>query len=358
MLMKKSVGPAILMVFLLLYPRFAAEGARYGLLLWYTSVVPSLFPFMVLSSLIVSSGGVSLLMKPVRAFLSPWLPLSENGCYTLVSGLLCGCPMGAKTCGDFVREGKLSVQEGRFLMAICNHPSPMFLLGFVCPLFEAEMHPSRLLLSIYLPLLPLAALAKRIYFPVRKGGRNRTAKLHPLSPAPGRPSVLGLPSPAFSGSRPQVQTAPALDTAILAAAEILCRIGGYLMLFSIVIVFLRRAPWLPASLRLFLIGAMEMTTGVREVSASLPFPDSGTAAAAILAFGGICGVFQTRAVTASGRPEEKKSRTDDAGGSPKESEGRTKDKKIAGLSIRQYILWKLLHSALAAVIFRLLGTLG
>ena len=61
--MKKSVGLAILMVFLLLYPRFAAEGARYGLLLWYTSVVPSLFPFMVLSSLIVSSGGVSLLMK-------------------------------------------------------------------------------------------------------------------------------------------------------------------------------------------------------------------------------------------------------------------------------------------------------
>ena len=70
--MKKSVGLAILMVFLLLYPRFAAEGARYGLLLWYTSVVPSLFPFMVLSSLIVSSGGVSLLMKPVRAFLGPW----------------------------------------------------------------------------------------------------------------------------------------------------------------------------------------------------------------------------------------------------------------------------------------------
>lgn len=331
--MKKSVGLAILMVFLLLYPRFAAEGARYGLLLWYTSVVPSLFPFMVLSSLIVSSGGVSLLMKPVRAFLGPWLPLSENGCYTLISGLLCGCPMGAKTCGDFVREGKLSVQEGRFLMAICNHPSPMFLLGFVCPLFEAGMHPSRLLLSIYLPLLPLAALAKRIYFPA-------------------------LPSPASSGSRPQIQPAPALDTAILAAAEILCRIGGYLMLFSIVIVFLRRAPWLPASLRLFLMGAMEMTTGVREVSASLPFPDSGTAAAAILAFGGICGIFQTRAVTASGWPEEKKSRTNDGGSSSKDRGGRTEDKKIAGLSIRQYILWKLLHSALAAVIFRLLGVLG
>ena len=160
----------------------------------------------------------------------------------------------------------------------------MFLLGFVCPLFEAGMHPSRLLLSIYLPLLPLAALAKRIYFPV-------------------------LPAPASSGSRQQIQTAPALDTAILAAAEILCRIGGYLMLFSIVIAFLRRALWLPASLRIFLMGAMEMTTGVREVSASLPFPDSGTAAAAILAFGGICGIFQTRAVTASGWPEEKKSRT-------------------------------------------------
>ena len=231
MLMKKSVGLAVLMMFLLLYPRFAAEGARYGLLLWYTSVVPSLFPFMVLSSLIVSSGGVSLLMKPVRAFLGPWLPLSENGCYTLISGLLCGCPMGAKTCGDFVREGKLSVQEGRFLMAICTHPSPMFLLGFVCPFFEAGRIPP----ASFFPSICRSFL----WLPWQRGS-----------------IFLGLPSPASNGSRPQIQPAPALDTAILAAAEILCRIGGYLMLFSIVIVFLRRALWLPASLRLFLMGAM------------------------------------------------------------------------------------------------------
>ena len=150
--MKKSVGLAILMVFLLLYPRFAAEGARYGLLLWYTSVVPSLFPFMVLSSLIVSSGGVSLLMKPVRAFLGPWLPLSENGCYTLISGLLCGCPMGAKTCGDFVRGGKLSRRaasswpyaiiqapcscwalSARFLRPKCIPPA--FFFPFICRSF-------------------------------------------------------------------------------------------------------------------------------------------------------------------------------------------------------------------------------
>lgn len=192
--MKKSVGLAILMVFLLLYPRFAAEGARYGLLLWYTSVVPSLFPFMVLSSLIVSSGGVSLLMKPVRAFLGPWAsPFRKRLLHPHFRSPL-RLPHGGKDLRGFCPGGKLSVQEGRFLMAICNHPSPMFLLGFVCPLFEAGMHPSRLLLSIYLPLLPLAALAKRIYFPV-------------------------LPAPASSGSRPQTQPAPALDMAILGGSR-------------------------------------------------------------------------------------------------------------------------------------------
>lgn len=353
--MKKSVGPAILMVFLLLYPRFAAEGARYGLLLWYTAVVPSLFPFMVLSSLIVSSGGVSLLMKPVRSLLAPWLPLSENGFYTLASGLLCGCPMGAKTCGDFVREGRLSVREGRFLMAICNHPSPMFLLGFVCPLFGSQMQPSRLLLSIYLPLLPLAGLARRIYFPARK----KTAGLQPPPPEPSSEDLQppDLWDPAAGEPRNPVP-APALDTAILAAAEILCRIGGYLMLFSILIVFLRHAQWLPVPLRLLLIGAMEMTTGVRELAASLLFPGSGAAAAAALAFGGVCGVFQTRSVIVSGRPESQKTCTRTSGARRMGGEGSGEDKKIAGLSIRQYILWKLLHSGLAAAVFLLLGLLG
>ena len=128
--MKKSVCLFFLLILMLLSPKVTVNGAANGLLLWYSSVVPALFPFMVLSSLIVSGGGLSVLMAPFRFILGPLLGLSDAGCYVLISGLVCGFPMGAKTCADFLLSGQISRQEGRLLMAICNHPSPMFLLGY------------------------------------------------------------------------------------------------------------------------------------------------------------------------------------------------------------------------------------
>lgn len=309
--MKKSIGLCLLLVLMLLHADYVTEGAGYGLLLWYTSVVPALFPFMVLSGLIVASGGVSMIMSPFYMALSPVFPLTRDGCYVLVSGLLCGYPMGAKTCADFVHEERISVQEGKLLMAVCNHPSPMFLLGYVYPFLAGNTGVWRLLISVYGPVIILAFLAKKVYFP----GHNHRGQEAAES------DVRQNPAP----------NAMSADESILSAVEILCKIGGYLMLFSILIVFLRHAGFLPASLRLILIGAMEMTTGIREIAASVPFPASGAAIAAALTFGGFSGLFQTKAVL-SGQ----------------------KYKKSAGLSIRQYFFWKLLHSLLSAGSFLLL----
>ena len=301
--MKKSFLLLILLIFMLLHPAITVTGASNGLLLWYSSVVPALFPFMVLSSLIVASGGLSVLMAPVRLVLGPLLGLSAEGCYTLLSGLVCGFPMGAKTCADFLSRGQLSLKEGKFLMAICNHASPMFLLGYVYPLFHGNLPLWKLLAAVYGPALLLALPARLLY---RNG-----------APTGRKPKMQGI-------AEPQEISA---DEAILSSVEVLCRIGGLLILFSIAVEFLRGAGQLPAGLRLFLMGAMEMTTGIRELAAALPYPYSAAAACASLTFGGLSGIFQTKAAL-----------------------GALAQKKKAGLSIRQYCVWKLLYACLTAAI--------
>lgn len=210
-------------------------------------------------------------------------------------------------------------------MAVSNHPSPMFLLGYVFPFFENKMTVWRLLLSVYAPVLLLAFWAQRIYFP--KG--QRRSRLKPQKKEKKRTAPEGKLSS---------------DQAILSAVEILCKIGGYLMFFSILIVFLRHMDWIPASLRLVLMGAMEMTTGVRETALSLPFPISGAAAAAALTFGGFSGIFQTKAVLPGTIL-------------PASQKEPAKADSFSGVSIRSYVCWKLLHAALAAVFFMILGFL-
>lgn len=317
--MKQSFLLLILLIFMLLHPAITVTGASNGLLLWYSSVVPALFPFMVLSSLIVSSGSLSVLMAPARLVLGPLLGLSAEGCYTLLSGLVCGFPMGAKTCADFLSRGQISLREGKFLMAVCNHASPMFLLGYVYPLFHGNLPLWKLLAAVYGPALLLALPARLLY---RNG-----------APTGRKPKMQGIAEPQeIPGPNPPSpnQSNPgnlSADEAILSSVEVLCRIGGLLILFSIAVEFLRGARQLPAGLRLFLMGAMEMTTGIRELAAALPYPYSAAAACASLTFGGLSGIFQTKAAL-----------------------GALAQKKKAGLSIRQYCVWKLLYACLTAAI--------
>ena len=317
--MKQSFLLLILLILMLLHPEITVKGASNGLLLWYSSVVPALFPFMVLSSLIVASGSLSVLMAPVRLVFGPLLGLSAEGCYTLLSGLVCGFPMGAKTCADFLSRGQISLKEGKFLMAVCNHASPMFLLGYVYPLFHGNLPLWKLLAAVYGPALLLALPARLLY---RNG-----------APTGKKPKMQGIaepqeiPEPNFPSPAKSNPGNLSADEAILASVEVLCRIGGLLILFSIAVEFLRCAGQLPAGLRLFLMGTMEMTTGIRTLAAALPFPYSAAAACASLTFGGLSGILQTKAAL-----------------------GALAQKKKAGLSIRQYCAWKLLYACLTAAI--------
>lgn len=300
--MKKSISLCILLFLFLLYPQYTTEGARYGLLLWYNSVVPALFPFMVLSNLIVHAGGLFSLMMPVYKILHPFFPVSPAGCYVLLTGLLCGCPMGAKTCSDFVSDGTLTREEARFLLAVCSHPSLMFILGYVYPFYSEYIASWQLLLCVYLPIIILAFMAKIVYrVPSAATGISNLAAMAPNTKSP--------------------VSSPSADESILSAVEILCKIGGYLMLFSIMILFIRNTEWIPDPIRLTLIGSMEMTTAVRELASSLKFPYAFPASMAALNFCGFSGLFQIRSVL---------------------------NEKKTGLSVRPCFFWKLAHAALSA----------
>lgn len=306
--MKKSLMGAlsILCLLLLLFQStLSVEGARSGLILWFQTVVPTLLPFMICSNVIVRLGAARYLVRPLKGPCRRFLHLSECGAYTLVVGMLCGYPMGAKTCGDFVASGRMDKREGQYLLAFCNYPSPMFLVGYLAATLLCRDRLVPLLLSVYLPLLPLASLAGHCYH-IREA--SLSAKL------PDAPSG---------------QTSGWLDDAIANACEVILKVGIYIILYSILAAFLKVLPWTGEVVKLLTLGAIEITTGIQAAGAS---PLTGDLVpllgAVIAAFGGLSGVSQTQSVI-----------------------------KNAELSIRHYILWKLLHGLLTAALFIILASL-
>ena len=303
--MKKSilsVIPAAAMLLLLLFPDISFEGAKNGLLLWFNIVLPTLLPFMLISALIVAWGGVPVLTRPLSP-LFRFFHLSGQGSYAFLCGLLCGYPMGAKTTADFVKSGELTSQEGKRLLAIAGAPSPMFLAGYVRLCLPGEIPFIFATAAMYLPVVLLIILSGIVYkVPAVVSAREKAAD---------------------TGN-----SVRSFDELLMDSLEIMVKVGGYIMLFSILAAFADL--FLPPGLFLkpLLLGFIEMTTGIKAISTSMSSLPAAAAIIASAAFGGLSGVFQTNTVI-----------------------------KNAGLSIRHYVLWKLLHAGLSALILILAASL-
>lgn len=307
--MKKSILPlfsVLTLIMLLLFPSYSFEGAKNGLLLWFNIVLPTLLPFMLCSSLIIAWGGVKYLTKPLRPFLS-CLHLSESGSYTFISGLLCGYPMGAKTAADFVKSEKISLSEGKRLLVMSACPSPMFLAGYVKQCMPAEIPMLPIFIAMYLPVLVIAIIS-RLYY---------------QRPLPNK-VVTKISDESLAVSK-ITETLLPFDEVLMNALEIMVKIGGYIMIFSILAVYIGHLA--PAGLpsKPLILGLVEMTTGIQAISVSMNGIPKAAAILASAAFGGLSGVFQTKTVI-----------------------------KNAGLSIRHYIAWKLFHAASAGMLLILL----
>ncbi len=116
---------------MLLFPKEILTGARDGLLQWYNNVLPSLFPFMVFTSMLIYTGFPRKLGR-VLAPVSEWLfRVRGEGAFAVVTGVMAGCPLGAKTVCDLYSQNMLTRNEAQRLLVFCNNTGPLFLVGAV-----------------------------------------------------------------------------------------------------------------------------------------------------------------------------------------------------------------------------------
>ncbi len=154
------------MALLLFFSAPAAQAVRQGLHLCAASVIPSLFPFFVLSSLFVSTKSTA---PPghLQRVASRISGCSNNGISAFFLSLLGGYPLGARLIGQMYRAGQLSREESEHLLLFGNNAGPAFILGFVG---LGQMGSLRLGVYLYLihaasaALIAVLSRPKRPYF--------------------------------------------------------------------------------------------------------------------------------------------------------------------------------------------------
>lgn len=109
----------------------AVEYMGRGLSLCAKTVIPSLFPFMVISELLVSSGAGEALGRLFSRFMRWVFGISGAGASALFLGSMCGFPVGARTAVALYDKGVISRSECQHLLTFTCNPSSAFLITAV-----------------------------------------------------------------------------------------------------------------------------------------------------------------------------------------------------------------------------------
>ena len=273
--MKKKLIFVCLIIFtgyILIFPQDAVAAAANGLTLWYEKILPTLLPFTILSYILIHSGYLQYINRIFAPILCRLFPVSDNGAFILLSGFLFGFPMGSKNCAELLKCSKIDKKEADVLFVITNNISPVFISSYI--LCQQLQMPSLIIISYLVLYLPPLVIGE---FLLRGADDSR----HIFCNTENVPA---------SGSQMNFKI---IDAGIMNGFETLTRLGGYIMLFSMIASITQKLP-LSSQTRLLLTGIAEITNGINLLPASIESIQwQYILAMTFTAFGGLSGIAQT-----------------------------------------------------------------
>lgn len=275
----KRIFPGILFVILFLYLLCCSSrglaACSHALVLWSGSVVPSLLPVMILSRMLISSPFLFYLLTPFSFVCKKILGLSPSGTYAFFLGYLCGYPMGVKTVCDLQQESLLSKHEGYFLTGFINQVSPGFVITYVC---STLLHDP----SLGLPFLLILHSAS-LTFGLLTARHDHTHY--------GRSADDIFIQEKKTSHR---SFALLLDLSIEESVLQILKIGGYILIFSVLSSLICTLLSFSEILSALLTSLLEITCGtnlIAQLTYSVFLKKFLLIGA--LAFGGLCSIFQS-----------------------------------------------------------------
>ncbi|MGE7827743.1 sporulation integral membrane protein YlbJ [Paenibacillus sp. NPDC093718] len=291
-------------VLMALFPEAALQSALRGLSIWWDVLFPSLFPFFVISEVLLGFGVVHLIGTLLDPMMRPLFRIPGAGGFVAAMGYVSGYPVGAKLTAKLWEQKMVNREEGERLVAFTTSSDPIFLIGAVSIGFFHDPKIGLILALSHYGGGFLVGLIMR--FHGRHESKTATDSLR-LSQA--KTSRLKSALHAMHAAREQDgrDLGTLLRQAIQSSLQLIIVVGGLVVFFSVFLELWTRAGVMPAlteviSLMLSLVGMpeslstaivgglFEVTLGARyagEAGAAIPLPYKAAAAAFILSWGGL-----------------------------------------------------------------------
>lgn len=317
---KKNIISIIFLFFtacLIIFSKSNIQAVKNSLNIWVNKVVPSLFPFFIATELLNHTNVPKIIGNIFNKIMRPLFNVPGIGAYAFIMGIISGYPIGAKIVTDFRNNNLCTKEEAERLITFTNNSGPLFILGTVGITLFYDISIGILLLSTHILACISVGIIFRFWKSKEKEKRNTQTIDNTISF-----SSLG----------------EVLSKSILSAINSIVLIGGFIVLFGVILSILKNT-YILNLLKSFLFpifnffsistdfiipiltGIIELTNGVSTVSAIAckNLSINVIISAFLLGFGGISIMLQVLSIISK-----------------------------SDISIKPYILGKLLQGTLAA----------
>ncbi|MGN0570328.1 MAG: hypothetical protein ACI4N4_07495 [Candidatus Fimenecus sp.] len=258
---KRNILPALLIVICIFLmfkmPYAVSDGIMQGLKICFYTVLPSLFPFMVLSLYIIKTD----ILSPLYKILSPVSRIifrqPAQAVPVIFMSLIGGFPVGAKLTASLLSRGQITKSQAQHLNMFCLNGGPAFTITAV----GVSMLSSRRAGVIIYTSLCISALLIGFLtsFLNEKTYINNDMQFRNESPL------------------------SALSASVSDGVQSMLGICAWIVIFSGIISCLKKLP-INGGIILAVSALTEVTSGCSNAAGVLPIP----AIAAIIGFGGFC----------------------------------------------------------------------
>ncbi len=293
---------------LLFCPAAASGGARAGLILCSGIIIPSLFPFAVISNIFVELGLPQRLSKFCTPVMKRLFGVSGTGSTAFILGIAGGYPLGVISVSEMYSKGALQKKEAERLLGFCDNSGPAFIVSVAGVAVFGSVRVGFFLYGVHI----LAALLTGMFL--------KTGKSY------GNAHVLSLPDASLSG---------AFTSSVKRATTAMVTVCGFVVFFSVLVGLLDAHGTLQALTgalsarfgtelhfsRSLLTGLLEIGTGTSSMYGLRTEPDNLALCSFLIGWGGLSVHAQAAAVIGEG-----------------------------GLSPARHTFGKLLHGVLSALI--------
>lgn len=280
--MKKIIASILIMV-VLLFTVFeiltssesimSTIGFSFGV--WKNNIFPSLFPFFVLSHILINYGFVELVGELFKPVMNKVFKIKGVGAFVFIMSLVSGFPSNAKYVRELYLSGLINDYEGSKILTFTHFSNPLFILGTISILFLNNREIGFLILFCHYVGNVIVGLLFRTYY---VGEIERSSVSF-------KRAILEMHKKRISNNKP---FGSIISDALVNGIDTLLLIFGVVTFFLIVTTIIDNNIGLPRYYQSILNGIFEMTQGLKYVSIlDIPLKIKGTLSVLFISFGGL-----------------------------------------------------------------------